>query len=151
VPYPCGTWFSRSQLICRCKLTWRLLQPTGRPLARWRLRLQLGESGDASEICVVMGSYHQRPTGALEGRYPGRPPPMPPANSAADSHCDSVKAKLDSVPPRDRSTPHSMLIDMTHRHSGRATHVSLPVQLPIHSREPCPLDSRECRLALALA
>lgn len=63
--------------------------------------------------------------------------------SAADSHCDSMKAKLDCVRPIDRSPPRSMLSDMAQRDSRLAPPVSLPVQLPIHSRERGLSDSRE--------
>ncbi|OAA71098.1 Zinc finger, C2H2-type/integrase, DNA-binding protein [Akanthomyces lecanii RCEF 1005] len=63
--------------------------------------------------------------------------------SAADSHCDSMKAKLDCARPPDRSPPRSLLSSMPHRDYRLAPPVSLPVQLPIHSRERGLSDSRE--------
>lgn len=63
--------------------------------------------------------------------------------SAADSHCDSMKAKLDSVRPADRSPSRSLLGDMSQRDPRLAPPINLPVQLPIHSRESGLSDSRE--------
>ncbi|TQV95110.1 hypothetical protein V2A60_009823 [Cordyceps javanica] len=63
--------------------------------------------------------------------------------SAADSHCDSMKAKLDCLRPLDRSASRSMLGDLAHRDARLPPPASLPVQLPIHSRERGLSDSRE--------
>lgn len=63
--------------------------------------------------------------------------------SAADSHGDSMKAKLQSLRPLDRSPTRPLLSDISPREPRLGTSHTLPVQLPIHSRERGLSDARE--------